>query len=166
MMSVLRLVYILHRFYFDTENHKFLSEFQVNMSRYHALLSFNCRGLFPSSSRTSTHSFLSTVEIDVAIICSCLPTIKPFLRRFAPSIFKLSSFSHAEPYSQSGKRTTGMPSIIQPSHKKVDRTRPTDSCDEELAGAAYHELDEDGKSNQSYAMTTVRVQPQRSSIAD
>lgn len=133
LTSVLRLIYMLHRFYFDWVGESYLTEFQVNMS--------------------------STVEIDVAIICTCLPTIKPFLRRFAPSLLRLSSISRG-PYSQSNRRSNRIPTISHPTHNKADRIRPTDSCDEELAGAGYHELDEDGKSSQSYAMTTVKDQPQ------
>lgn len=98
-------------------------------------------------------------EVNLGIICTCLPTLKPFLRRHAPFILRLqsSSRSAAQP-SQTNKRS-GLQHSSSRHLSKAGRKWPTESGAGQLTSSAYLELGEDGKSDQSYAMTAVEVQP-------
>lgn len=87
-----------------------------------------------------------------------MSTLKAFLKRFRPAVIPSST---GRITSESHKR-----SIINPHssrlHSKPGRKWPVDSNEEQLTGAVYLELGEDGKSDQSYAMTAVEAQPRNS----
>lgn len=93
----------------------------------------------------------STIEIDVAIICACLPTLKAFLKRFLP---RMLGTSVAKPTAY-GYKNSGAAQVPSKSH--ADRKWQSDSHEERLT-APYLELDEDGKSNKSYAMESIQPQ--------
>lgn len=90
-----------------------------------------------------------------AVICTCLPTLQAFSKRFFPSLLKLGSWSHPS-FSRSTKRSKATHSS---SHHpiKSDRKWATESRDEQLTNAAYLELGADGKNDQSYGMTAIEV---------
>lgn len=97
----------------------------------------------------------STIEMVTAIICTCLPTLQAFTKRFMPSLLRLSSWSQ-QSFSRSTKRSKATHSS---SHHpiKSDRKWATESRDERLTNAAYLELGADGKSDQSYGMSAIEV---------
>lgn len=102
----------------------------------------------------------STIEINVALVCICLPVLKAFTRRFFPSLLKLwSSAGAGYGGSQSAKRSK---SHQLSSHHAVrgGRKRNADSHEDDLvSNAAYLELGEDGKSDrdQHIAMSPIEV---------
>lgn len=129
LSSVIRVPYLVHRLFFDELGDNLFTEFQVDM--------------------------ISTVEIETAIICTCLPTLKAFLKRFFPGVLKLPSSNNRPTAFSAGSRlnkrsATNHASLL--SAGKSDRKWALMSRDEEALG-------EDGKSDQSYAMTTVEVLP-------
>ncbi|MCJ1268724.1 hypothetical protein MMC22_008612 [Lobaria immixta] len=135
--SLLRLIFIIQWTYFNPNEEYFLIwEFKVNIS-----------GIF---------------EINLGIICASVSTLKAFMKRFAPAVLRLvSSHPVGGATSQSQKRSINAHSSSR--HlSKPGRSRPIDSGEEELTHAAYLELGEDGKSDQSYGMTAVEVQPRSS----
>lgn len=141
--SILRLVYMIRRFYYNDDD-EFFTEFQVNFIRQVTPLP-----ILPTSNNLPS----STVEIDVAIICACLPTLRAFMKRFAPRIFtKVSSNKPSSYGPRAIKRTTNPPSLTQ---GKSERRWENGSHEESLVGGTYIELGEDGKSDQSYAMTNL-----------
>lgn len=99
-----------------------------------------------------TYLSLSTVELDIAQLCACLPTLKPFLRQYYPSLLRLNTFS-----GRSKERSTCHPAASSQHPSKTGRKWPGGSRDEELIGSNYLELGEDGKSDQSYVMSSMVV---------
>lgn len=97
----------------------------------------------------------STIEMVTAVICTCLPTLQAFMRRFFPSLLQLGTWSKPS-FNRSTKRSKAAHSS---SHHliKSDRKWATESRDEQLTNAAYLELGADGKSDQSYGMMTIEV---------
>ena len=105
----------------------------------------------------------STIEINVALICICLPVLKAFTRRFFPSLIGLSSSSRGD---RSGVRSTARSKPHQLSSHlggRVGRKRNVDPHEETLVNnAATLELGEsdgkgDGKSVENVAMNTIHV---------
>ncbi|MCJ1425996.1 hypothetical protein MMC29_003898 [Sticta canariensis] len=126
--SITRLVYLINRFY-GNDHDDSLTEFQVNM--------------------------ISTIELDVALVCCCLPTLKPFIRRYLPTRFRLTNFaSESNNHSAPAASLTAHPN-------KSGRKWASGYRNEELLAASYLELGEDGKSDQSYTMTVLPVEEQK-----
>lgn len=103
---------------------------------------------------------ISAVEIDLAIICCCLLTLQAFMRRLFPGFFK-SSLSPSNPVVNtflSNKRANKKASKLG-HESNPELNRQAVLADEEVAGGPYQKLDEDGKSNQSYVMTTMEAKP-------
>lgn len=89
----------------------------------------------------------------LAQLCCCLPILKPFLRQYAPSVLRLRTFSSG----RSKDRSTAHPAASSLHPTKTARKWPGGSRDEELIGSTYLELGEDGKSDQSYTLSTLPV---------
>lgn len=105
----------------------------------------------------------STIEINLALICICLPVLKAFTRRFCPSLLRVwypSSNQHSTggAGSQSGKRVISLQPLSHHRGPRAVRRRDSDSHEIELVNhAAYVEIGEDGKSDQNVAVNAVRV---------
>ncbi|MCJ1424962.1 hypothetical protein MMC29_002850 [Sticta canariensis] len=123
--SLLRLGYFVARFY-GSGGDTTLTEFRVNL--------------------------ITTIELDIALLCCCLPILKPFLRQYAPSVLRLNTFSN-----KSKDRSSAHPVASTQFPNKTGRKWPDGSRDEELIGANYLELGEDGKSDQSYVMSSMAI---------
>lgn len=67
-----------------------------------------------------------------------------------PSLLRLKTFS-----SRSQTRSSAHPAVSSQHATKVGRKWPDGSRDEDLIGSTYLELGEDGKSDQSYVMSTI-----------
>lgn len=64
--SILRLAYLIHRFY-EMDIDLSFTEFQVNL--------------------------ISTIELDLTQFRCCLPVLKPFMRQYMPNALRLNSFA-------------------------------------------------------------------------
>lgn len=178
--SILRLAYMIHRFYFDGEfENDLITEYQVNTISFVSPpppLSVNSffSPYFPSSSLltneltnplslSSSGKKYSTVEIDVAIICACLPTLKAFLKRFAPRLLGSSSpESNRKPSAYSSFHYNKNSGAGTGAGSRVDRKWKDESHEECLTmNAGGHdgglEDETDGKSRESYAMGEIGV---------
>lgn len=83
------------------------------------------------------------------------------MHRLFPGFFK-SSLPSSNPVvntSLSNKRANKKANRLGHA-SNAELNRPVGLSDEEMAGGPYQELDEDGKSNQSYVMTTMEAKPQ------
>ena len=100
---------------------------------------------------------LSTVEVNIAVICICLPSLKAFMKRHMPSVMRYASSKKTSGrYRSSNKRSKANHSSVH--HPiKMDKKWATESGDQQLTRAAYVELGEDGKSDQNYAMNGIEV---------
>ena len=106
----------------------------------------------------------STIEINLALICICLPVLKAFTRRFCPSLLRVW-YSSSGPHStggansQSGKRVISIQPLSHHRGTRSVRRRDSDSHEIELVNhAAYVEIGEDGKSDQNVAMHPVPME--------
>ncbi|KAF2998166.1 hypothetical protein E8E13_003015 [Curvularia kusanoi] len=75
----------------------------------------------------SSFSFMwSTVEINVGIMCGCVPAMKPLVRRFLPSwvIDHTTSRGNSDTYSDEAHFH---PDIVEPSRRRSDHETPPDS---------------------------------------
>lgn len=107
------------------------------------------------STLTSAHQRHSLLEIHVAILCVCLPTLKAFIKVHAPVLLG-TSFVTKHTTNASQSRKAPQPSTFNAAASS--RRWKTDSHEEELIGHAFTELEEDPKDNQVYVMTTIDVQ--------
>ena len=82
------------------------------------------------------------------------------MRRFVPGLFK-SSLSSSNPmintFLSNKRNNKGSNKMGHTSNTELNR--PAVLSEEGMAGGPYQELDEDGKSNQSYVMTTMEAKP-------
>lgn len=188
--SILRLAFMINRFYFDgLADNDLFTEYQVNtisfvppsplpVNSFSPYFSFKKKSspyitkLILSPSFLSPPKKNSTVEIDVAIICACLPTLKAFLKRFAPRLLGSSSSpeSHRKPsayasfhYNKNSGAGIGIGTGTGRGGR-VDRKWKDESHEECLtmnAGGGGHdgglEDETDGKSRESYAMGEIGV---------
>lgn len=105
----------------------------------------------------------STIEINLALICICLPVLKTFIRRFCPSLLGIWYSSGSQPSniganSQPGKRAISLQPLSHHRAMRAGRKRDSDSHEIELVNhAAYVEIAEDGKSDQTVAMSAIPV---------
>lgn len=82
------------------------------------------------------------------------------MRRLIPGFFKTSP-SSSNPIINtflSNKRANKNSNKLSHHASNSQLNRPV-AVSEEMAGGPYQELDEDGKSNQSYVMTTMESKP-------
>lgn len=130
LASNLRLIYLVHLGFFDPSANYYFTHYQVYMA--------------------------TTIEIHIAILCTCLPTLKAFVKRFFQNVFRQFDLQ-PEGFSHKSQRSLNPPaSGLHPS--KTNRNRASESGDERmLTKGPYLKLGEDGKSDQSYAMTEVEV---------
>ncbi|MCJ1422915.1 hypothetical protein MMC29_000795 [Sticta canariensis] len=127
--SLVRMAYFVVRFYRGGRLDNSLTEFRVNV--------------------------ITTIELDLAQVCCCLPILKPFIRQYAPSLLRLHTHT-----ARSKERSSAHPAASSQHPIKAGRKWPgAGSRDEELIGANYLELGEDGKSDQSYVMSTTTFKP-------
>lgn len=107
----------------------------------------------------------STLELNTAIICTSLPPLKTFVRHFGLRFFETvrsGKFASAGNNTHNSKRAVAHPSTLHPS--RASRKRPGQTDEESEIDGSYLEL-VDGKTDQSYNMTTKLVDSQPSSIA-
>lgn len=111
----------------------------------------------------NSHRAGSTIEINLALVCICLPVLKAFTRRFFPSILNLRTSSRDDAGNgSSSKRSKSMQISAHHHHSsKVGRKHNGDSHEEDLVRHAGHpgylELGEDGKSDQNIPMNAIEV---------
>jgi hypothetical protein len=105
----------------------------------------------------------STIEINIALICTCLPVLKAFIRRFFPSLLQQISTSRSDDGAKGGSAKRIKPRQISSYHQAwAGRKRNADSHEEELVGhaggyAGYLGIGEDGKGDQNIDMNVIKV---------
>lgn len=107
----------------------------------------------------------STLELNMAIICTSLPPLKAFLQRFGLQILgnaNSSNYSSSGNKNRNSKRAAVHSSTLHPS--RASRKRPGQPDEESEIDGSYLEL-VDGKPDQTYNMTTKLVDS-HSSIAE
>ncbi|MCJ1467552.1 hypothetical protein MMC07_006177 [Pseudocyphellaria aurata] len=83
-----------------------------------------------------------TFELNLGLICVCLPTLKAFLKTYAPRMLQLTSSNHATGLQSNNRSTHGRSHL-----DKSARKWPIETNEERLTGAVYLELNEDRKSD-------------------
>lgn len=69
----------------------------------------------------------STVEINVGIMCGCVPAMKPLVRRFLPSWVIDHTTSHGNSDTTPSDEARFHPDIMEPSRRRSDHETPPDS---------------------------------------
>jgi hypothetical protein len=106
--------------------------------------------------------YLSTVEVHVSVICTCMPAIRNLLRRWVPGIM---GHTRAGTYGNVRASTTGLSTGFSGkngggSNKwPLDETRPRDSDEIDLAhrGEVTRDTDTDCSNREGHELTEPQV---------
>lgn len=95
--SILRFTYLMIR-YFSGSRDDLLTEWQVMfIIQYLSCISYPPLASCPPFHESPTNDWPpvshSTVELNIAILCCCLTTLKAFMRRWMPRVLTLGPFS-------------------------------------------------------------------------
>ncbi|MCJ1424585.1 hypothetical protein MMC29_002473 [Sticta canariensis] len=97
-------------------------------------------------------NLISMIELDVALLCSCFPILKPFAQRYLANRLRLdTSASKFKNHSAPAASSTVHPN-------KARRNWASGYRNEEFLASSYLVLGEDGKSDQSFTMTVLPVE--------
>ncbi|KAK5048917.1 hypothetical protein LTR84_005338 [Exophiala bonariae] len=102
----------------------------VSAVRFHSLVTYRKSTNFTWDYVDS--KYMSTLEVDVGIICACMPAMQLLLRKVAPSLFGSSAdnkSSYLHPYSNSHARTFRNTNSHNPPSKNITKTISTTITD-------------------------------------